>query len=130
VVRLLDRLREAGGPEQVTALLRRDPAAHVSLDDPDGVASLLDSLREAGADEQVTVLLLRDPAAHASVENPDGVASLLDSLREAGAAADTARSGARAVEQGSVAVGGRGTRAGRAALRDHNSNRGVIRNVW
>ena len=82
---LLDRLREAGAAEQAAALLARDPAAHVSLDDPVGVAVLLDRLREAGADEQAAALLARDPAAHVSLDDPAAVAELLDSLREAGA---------------------------------------------
>ena len=56
VASLLDRLREAGAQEQVTALADR-AAAHVPLDDPGAVARLLDSLREAGAREQVTALL-------------------------------------------------------------------------
>ena len=63
MARLLDSLREAGAQEQVTALLRRDPAAHVPLDDPDAVARLLDSLREAGAQEQATALADRLPGA-------------------------------------------------------------------
>ena len=88
------------------ACLRADPrpahwaAAHVALDDPDGVAVLLDSLRKAGADEQAAALLARDPAAHVPLDDPDGVASLLDRLREAGAdeqaAALAARSAAHA----------------------------------
>jgi len=41
VNRLLDALREAGLATQVTALLARDPAAHVSLEDPYAVADLL-----------------------------------------------------------------------------------------
>ena len=41
--------REAGAQDQAAALLARDPAAHVALDDPEGVAWLLGSLREAGA---------------------------------------------------------------------------------
>jgi uncharacterized protein YidB (DUF937 family) len=66
-------------------LLARDPAGHVSLADPYGVAGLLDSLREAGAHQQVAALLARDPAGHAPLADPRGVAGLLDSLREAGA---------------------------------------------
>ena len=85
VAALLRRLREAGAQEQVSALLRRDPAAHISLDDPHTVAFLLDSLREAGAQEQVSALLRRDPAAHAALGDPGAVAWLLDSLRRAGA---------------------------------------------
>jgi uncharacterized protein YidB (DUF937 family) len=60
-------------------------AAHVSLDDPAGVAELLDSLRKAGAGKQATALLRRDPAAHVSLDDPAGVAWLMRSLRKAGA---------------------------------------------
>ena len=42
VAELLHKLREADAQDQVTALLDRDPAARVSLDDPHGVARLLD----------------------------------------------------------------------------------------
>ena len=83
VARLLDKLRKAGAQEQVTALLRRDPATHVLLGHPYEVAWLLDKLREAGADEQVRTLAER-AAAHAPL-NSYAVAELLDSLREAGA---------------------------------------------
>ena len=37
---LLYGLRDAGAQEQTAALLARDPAAHVSLDNPRGVAWL------------------------------------------------------------------------------------------
>ena len=67
-----------------SALLRRDPAAHVSLDDPVGVASLLYSLRAAGAQDQFAALADR-AAAHAPLDNPHAMASLLGSLRRAGA---------------------------------------------
>jgi len=50
-------------------------AAHVSLDDPRGVARLLDSLREPAAEQQATALLRRDPAAHVPLDSPGGVAS-------------------------------------------------------
>ena len=55
---LLGSLREAGAHEQATALLHRDPAAHVSLHDPypDHVAILLDRLAAAGAQEQAIAL--------------------------------------------------------------------------
>ena len=76
---LLNGLRELGAADQVTALLARDPAAHVSLAEtvPSGVASLLDALREAGATGQVGALLARDPAAHVSLDDPGFVAFLL-----------------------------------------------------
>ena len=85
VALLLVSLREADAQDQVTALLHRDPAAHVALGDPEDVAGLLDSLREADAQDQVTALLHRDPAAHVALGDPDGVADLLDSLRAADA---------------------------------------------
>ena len=52
---LLAALREAGADEQAAALAGR-AAAHVSLDDPGGVADLLGALREAGAEEQAAAL--------------------------------------------------------------------------
>ena len=84
VAALLGRLREAGAQDQVTALLRRDPAAHAALDDPYDVAWLLRRLREAGAEDQVTALASRI-TAHAPLDDPAAVAWLLGRLREAGA---------------------------------------------
>jgi len=83
VAELLGRLREAGAQDQITALLRRDPAAHVSLDDPRAVAALLGRLREAGAQEQATALAGR--AAHVPVDDLGAVDDLLHSLQAAGA---------------------------------------------
>ena len=74
----------AGAEEQVVALLSRQPAAHVSLDNPDGIGYLVHSLREADAEEQATVLANR-AAAHVPLDNPGGVGGLIHSLREAGA---------------------------------------------
>ena len=100
VAALLGELREAGAQDQVTALLRRDPAAHASLGNPHAVALLLDRLREAGAQDQVTALLRRDPAAHAPLDKLPYVAVLLAELRRAGAydqvTALAARAAARA----------------------------------
>ncbi|MET8481820.1 hypothetical protein ABZV68_32290, partial [Streptomyces clavifer] len=79
------KLREIGAVEQFGALLARDPATHVTLDDPAAVASLLDKLREIGAVEQFGALLARDPATHVTLDDPAAVADLLDSLREIGA---------------------------------------------
>jgi hypothetical protein len=80
VARLLRDLRLAGAQDQAAALLARDPAARVSLDDPGGVARLLGALREAGAQDQAAALLARDPAARVSFDNPGGVAWLLHEL--------------------------------------------------
>jgi hypothetical protein len=62
-----------------TALAER-AAAHVSLDNPAGVARL----RKAGAEEQATALAER-AAAQAPLKDPAAVADLLDRLRRAGA---------------------------------------------
>ncbi len=91
VVILLGVLWKIGAKEQVTALLRRDPAAHVPLDDPSAVAALLKILLKAGAHDQITTLLRRDPAARVSLDDPSPpvwpppLKSLLESLQEAGA---------------------------------------------
>ena len=78
-------LWEEGAHEQAAALLARNPAAHVPLDNPGAVAMLLGSLRVVSADEQAAALLARNPAAHAPLDNSLGVGELLGSLREAGA---------------------------------------------
>ena len=45
-------------------MLRRDPAAHVSLDNPSyALAGLLGELRAAGAEQQATALTERLPVA-------------------------------------------------------------------
>ena len=59
--------------------------AHVSLEDPGGVARLLFDLREAGAHEQAAALLARDPAARVSLDDPGRVVGLLHEFWEAGA---------------------------------------------
>jgi hypothetical protein len=79
-LRGLDNLRQAGAQEQITALLRRHPAAHASLNDPRAVGQLLLSLRAAGAQEQVTVLASR-AAANVLLDDPTAVEALVDSLR-------------------------------------------------
>jgi hypothetical protein len=78
VAELLSALYLAGATGQVAALATR-AAAHVSLDDPRGVARLLGML-PAGQD---IALLDRGPAAHVSLDDPGGVAWLLDALRYA-----------------------------------------------
>ena len=80
----------AGGPldgadDAVTALLARDPVAHVRLDDPWVIARLLRGLGHAGAEDAITALLARDPAAHVRLDDPSGIRYLLRVLRDAGA---------------------------------------------
>jgi uncharacterized protein YidB (DUF937 family) len=80
---LRDRLYGRVSEQVTTTLLSRNPAAHVSLDNPRAVAHLLDAMREVGASEQVTTLADR-AAAHTPLDHPE-VARLLRGLREAGA---------------------------------------------
>ena len=58
-------MREARADDAARTLLDRDPAAQVSLDDPEGVAKLLQALREAGADDAARTLA--DRAANAGM---------------------------------------------------------------
>jgi hypothetical protein len=53
----------AGGREQVTALLARDPATHASLDVTYVVDYLLSALRQEGAQGRAEVLTDRLPGA-------------------------------------------------------------------
>ena len=55
--------------DQIIALLDRDPAARVSLDDPRAAAWLLEGLLKVGAGKQATVLADR-AAAHAPLGHP------------------------------------------------------------
>jgi hypothetical protein len=87
------------GADQVTTLLDRDPAAHVSLDELLGVAHLLVTLYEDLPFDQGAALASR-AAAHSSLDNPhDGVIELLAALRGAGAQS-TGRKGDRASASG------------------------------
>ncbi|WP_188186917.1 hypothetical protein [Nonomuraea sp. SYSU D8015] len=76
--------RWVGAGDQIRALLGRDPAAAVSLDDLYAVSWLLDKLRWIGADDQVVRLAGR-AAAEAPFSNPLLVCDLLRALRKAGA---------------------------------------------
>ncbi|MEU4526388.1 hypothetical protein AB0F52_47655 [Amycolatopsis sp. NPDC024027] len=83
VAQLLEGLRGVGALGEVATLLRRDPAAQVSVARPAAVTWLLDGLREIGAQDQLTTLAER-AAAHAPLGDPALVARLLDGLRECG----------------------------------------------
>jgi hypothetical protein len=79
----LKSLREASRDELIAVLLARDPAAHVTLDDPAAVFSLQEQLGQAGAHEQVMALAERI-AADAPLDDPAAVAELLGSLEKLG----------------------------------------------
>ena len=98
VVFLLDSLWKAGAQEQVTALLGRDPANRVAVDNPHGVAELLGRLWAAGAQKQVTALADR-AAKRIPLDDLIGVVFLLGRLREAGAQEQAAALADRAANQ-------------------------------
>jgi hypothetical protein len=85
VALLLDALLQDGAEEQVAVLLAREPALHVSLNDPVTVGRLLYALRTLGEDGQAAALIARDPATHVPIDDGFAVGMLLDGLREAGA---------------------------------------------
>jgi len=81
---LLAELRDAEATEAIQALLARDPAGQVQLDDLWDVASLLEGLDAAGASDAVRTLAAR-AAGQASLDDAQAVAWLLAALRKAGA---------------------------------------------
>ncbi|NKX88019.1 hypothetical protein [Nocardia coubleae] len=85
VAELLSEFRKTGAHEQAQALLARDPAAHVTLDNASNLAQVLRELRKSGAREQMQVVLARNPATYVPLDDPLGLASLLGELRETGA---------------------------------------------
>src|SRR5262249_29191834 len=89
VAKLLGVLRGAGYGDAARTLLARDPTAHASLEDLQGVTRLLDALRGAGASDAARTLADR-AAAHSSLGNRWGAAELLRALRKA-RASDAAR---------------------------------------
>ncbi|MFI0418973.1 hypothetical protein [Spongiactinospora sp. 9N601] len=85
VTRLLAELREVGADDQVAALLARDPATHVTLDNRTwAVTELLNKLREVRAHDQLAALAER-AIAHVALDDPYAVTRLLAELREVGA---------------------------------------------
>ncbi|KUN58924.1 hypothetical protein AQJ46_42385 [Streptomyces canus] len=87
VARLLGVLLTAGMEDQVAVLLDRDPAVHVTLDEPVGVADLLEELRKAEARQQAAALAKRAAAhtADTALADPWVAARLLKALERAGA---------------------------------------------
>ncbi|GAB3436860.1 hypothetical protein GCM10027436_16070 [Actinophytocola sediminis] len=92
--RLLLILHTMGARHRINELLRRDPAAHVLLDEPWEqdplaagpwrVAALIETLGGIGAAKQ-SVELLRRALTHPTSHQPDGVARLLHAARAIGA---------------------------------------------
>ncbi|MGW7646902.1 hypothetical protein [Streptomyces bobili] len=83
VASLLEGLRKAEATSLVRAVLTRDPAATVSVDDPQWVVWLLDELRKLQAHEQIRTLARR-AAEETPLDDPDAVQYLLDNLTQAG----------------------------------------------
>ncbi|UPZ26390.1 hypothetical protein MUK60_00270 [Streptomyces sp. LRE541] len=59
VAHLLDSLRQTDASEQTGQVLARDPAAHVSLDNPTAATRRLSALYTTGTHEQVTTRATR-----------------------------------------------------------------------
>jgi hypothetical protein len=85
VASLLDRLWKVGAHDQIAAVLARNPASLVNLNESYWVAAMLDSLRKIGAHDQIAALLVRNPARNSSIEDARGVAALLKGMRKADA---------------------------------------------
>jgi hypothetical protein len=83
VVELMHQLQQAGASQQLKVLVGRDPAAHVRIDNLEGVIHLLGMLRHIGAYGQAAALADR-VAAEAVFDNPLQVAKLFSELRSAG----------------------------------------------
>lgn len=84
VADLLHQLVERSDDETVGTLLARDPVAHVSLDDPNGVTHLIEALQAAGASNAIA-LLAAQAASYTNLGYPPDVAKLLNMLYDAGA---------------------------------------------
>jgi hypothetical protein len=92
----------------IRALLDRDPASYVSLDNPSGLGSLIGALCQAGAGDAARFLAQR-AAADARIDDPDSVFRLLREMRQAGFE-DSAKSVARrAATQVKIGTSSRGT---------------------
>jgi hypothetical protein len=81
-------LHRADAMPAIDALLARNPANHVALQDPGGLARLLGALRRVpgpAAAETHRTLLARRPEEHVSTSNAGGLARLLDELLAADA---------------------------------------------
>jgi hypothetical protein len=79
VAELLEELQEAGAQEQVSALLRRDPARQVAVHDEHAVLRLLNELVRLNAQEQAKTLAYR-AAAYVTLDEPGRVATLLENF--------------------------------------------------
>ncbi|MGP4114437.1 hypothetical protein ACTWP5_26440 [Streptomyces sp. 4N509B] len=81
--------------DQVDALVARDPASLVSLDNAFSVGGLLEVLRRVGAVGQLAALATRAAGA-VSLDDPSAVGELLEGLRRVGAVGEAAALATRA----------------------------------
>ena len=79
VAEFLEELQEGGAQEQVSALLRRDPAGQVAVDDEHAVLRLLNELANLNAQEQAKALAYR-AATYVALDDPGRVATLLENF--------------------------------------------------
>ena len=78
-------MHRLGATEPLAALLARDPATNVPLNDLLDLAKLLTSLHKAGAEEQVAALAARMSAVSVDRDNLEDLETLVDELWESGA---------------------------------------------
>ncbi|TCJ90010.1 sigma-70 family RNA polymerase sigma factor [Nocardia alba] len=84
IAELMHRLQQTAEHTQLRTLVERDPAAHVALDDTDGVIELLHQLQKIGAHDQVQTLAER-AVVRIALDNPHTVTAMLHWLQEVGA---------------------------------------------
>lgn len=87
---LLWVLRQISAHDQIQALLARDPAAHVTVDDPAAITELLRVLQHIGEGGRVQTsaqihALAKRAAVGAALDDPAAVAELLRRMREVAA---------------------------------------------
>ena len=79
VAELIEVLQDAGARQQLTVLLARDPATHVSLKDPEAIAFLAGRLAEVEAADQLAKLAAR-VAQSFPADDPEAVSYLSSRL--------------------------------------------------
>jgi hypothetical protein len=84
VCKAVEIMHRLGAVEPLAALLARDPAAHVPLNDLLDLAKLLTSLYKAGAEEQVAALAVYMSAVPVERDNIDALQTLVEELWESG----------------------------------------------
>jgi hypothetical protein len=83
VVTLLELLQKVDATDQIAALIARNPAASVAVDDPAAICRLIREFQSIGAIRQMNILASR-AASQTLLTRPDGLAQLIHTLRSVG----------------------------------------------